>query len=61
MENSKSSQEKETNKDSVEKPERNESQTKPKSPGNKNFRKHNELGFYRFMQRKKKKKPKPVN
>jgi len=28
---------------------------KPKSSGNKNFRKHNKLGFYRIMQRKKKK------
>ncbi|HEY3251732.1 MAG TPA: hypothetical protein VGK25_11500 [Ignavibacteria bacterium] len=27
---------------------------KPKSSGNKNFRKHNKLGFYRLMQRKKK-------
>lgn len=29
---------------------------KPKSSGNKSFRKHNKKGFYRFMQSKKKKK-----
>jgi len=31
-----------------------EDKQKPKSSGNKNFRKHNKLGFYRLMQRKKK-------
>ena len=31
---------------------------KPKSSGNKNFRKHNKLGFYRLMQKKKKGKTK---
>ncbi len=30
------------------------SNKKPKSSGNKNFRKHNKLGFYRFMRKKKK-------
>jgi len=33
--------------------------SKPKSSGNKNFRKHNKLGFYRLMQRKEKSKTKP--
>jgi hypothetical protein len=31
---------------------------KPKSSGNRSFRKHNKLGFYRLIQRKKKKESK---
>jgi hypothetical protein len=31
-------------------------QAKPKSAGNRSFRKHNKKGFYRLLQRKKKKK-----
>ena len=36
----------------------NDEKTKGKSSGNKGFRKHNKLGFYRFMQKKNKKNAK---
>jgi len=56
MEDLKSKPPAETNITTGEKPVIAEPQAKPKSAGNKSFRKHNKLGFYRLMQKKKKEK-----
>ena len=56
MENLKSNQMEKLNNASGKESDMKENHDKPKSAGNKSFRKHNKTGFYRLMQRKKKKR-----